>query len=107
MSTGGGGGRKSVKVWKVEGKVILACFSHISINNMLKINRELSERRKIWEILPFWAYKNHRSVAVRGEARRVRPPGPASKTCIKSAIIILVDYHDFAIFLYLQKTMYF
>jgi len=39
-----GGGRKSVKVFKVEGKVILACFSHILIKIMLKINRE---QRKI------------------------------------------------------------
>ena len=35
-----GGGRKSLKVLKVEVKVILACFGHISIKIMLKINRE-------------------------------------------------------------------
>ena len=40
---GWGGGRK---VLKVKVKVILASFGHISIKIMLKINRELSERRK-------------------------------------------------------------
>jgi len=39
---GGGGGRKSLKVLKVEVKV-LACFSPISIKIMPQINRE---RRK-------------------------------------------------------------
>jgi len=39
----GGGGRKSLKVLKVEVKIFLACFSHMSIKIMLKINRE---RRK-------------------------------------------------------------
>jgi len=38
------------------------------------MNRERSERGKKWEILAFWAYKNHRSAAVRRGARRVRPP---------------------------------
>ena len=37
----GRGGRKSLKVLKVEVKVILACFGHI----IPKINRERSERR--------------------------------------------------------------
>ena len=32
---GGGGGRKLLKVLKVEVKVILACFGHISIEIML------------------------------------------------------------------------
>jgi len=44
----GGGGRKSLKVLKVE-KSFLACFGHISIKIMLKINRERSERRNKWE----------------------------------------------------------
>jgi len=43
---GRGGVRKSLKVLQVEGKVILACFIHISFKIMLKINRERSERRK-------------------------------------------------------------
>jgi len=45
---GGGwrGGRKSLKVLMVEGKSFLACFGHISIKIMLKINRERGERRK-------------------------------------------------------------
>jgi len=33
-------------VLKAEVKVILACFGHISIKIMLKINRERSEREK-------------------------------------------------------------
>jgi len=40
------GGRKSLNVLKVEVKVILAGFGHISIRIMLLINRELSERKK-------------------------------------------------------------
>ena len=43
-----GGGRNSLKVLKVE-KSFLACFGHISIKIMLKINRERSERRNKWE----------------------------------------------------------
>ena len=43
---GGGGGRNSFKVMKIEVKVILACFGHISIKVMLTINREQSEQKK-------------------------------------------------------------
>ena len=36
------------------------------------------------EIVAFWAYKNHRSAAVRGGGRRVRPPpGSASDFILK------------------------
>ena len=42
----GGGARRSLKVLKVKVEVILACFSHTSINTMLNINREQSERRQ-------------------------------------------------------------
>jgi len=46
-------GRKSLKVFKVEVKVIiLRVFGHISIKIMLKINRE---RRKIREKIVFGA----------------------------------------------------
>ena len=38
-----GGGEKSLKVLKVEVKVIFACFGHIFIKIMFKFNRE---RRK-------------------------------------------------------------
>ena len=60
LSTGWrGGGRKSLKVLmvevKVKVKVILRDFDHISINIMLRINRERSERRKIREKIAFWA----------------------------------------------------
>jgi len=41
----------------------LACFGHISIKIMLKMNRE---RRINCEKLSFGAYTNHRSAAVRG-----------------------------------------
>jgi len=41
----GEGGRKSLKLLKVEVKVILACFGHIAITIMLKTNRERSEQR--------------------------------------------------------------
>jgi len=41
-------------------------FGHISIKHMLKCNRE---RGKTWEIVPFGAYKNQRTAAVRGGAR--------------------------------------
>jgi len=34
------GGRKREKMWKVEVKVILACFGHIYIKIIFKINRE-------------------------------------------------------------------
>jgi len=47
LSTGGGGGRKPLKVLTVEIKTsFLACFCHISLKIMLKMNRERSERRK-------------------------------------------------------------
>ena len=46
---------------------------------MLKINRERSERRKKLRKNSVLGIKNHRSAAVRGGARRVRPPpGSAS-----------------------------
>ena len=41
-----GGGRKSLKVLKVEVKVILACFGHISINIVTKTYRERSKNKK-------------------------------------------------------------
>jgi len=45
---GGEGGRKSLKVLKVEAKALfLACFGHISIIIMLKMNRKGSKQRKI------------------------------------------------------------
>jgi len=62
----GGGGRKTLKVFTVEVKVIFACFGHISIKIVLKTNREQSERGKIWEKLAFW----------------VRPPDSASEFII-------------------------
>jgi len=41
LSTRWGAGKsKSLKKLKVEVKVILECFGHISIKNMLKINLE-------------------------------------------------------------------
>jgi len=68
---GGWGCIKSLKVLKVEVKVIfsvLACFGHISIKIILKINRERRERRFVLEKIEFWAYKNHGSAAVTGRA---------------------------------------
>jgi len=51
---------------------------------MLKINRE---RRKNCEKIAFWALKNIMSAAVRGGARRVRPPpGSASVIAFKNLI---------------------
>ena len=43
----GGGIIESVDGWSK--KSFLACFWHISITIMLKMNRERSERRKQWE----------------------------------------------------------
>ena len=53
---------------KVEVKVILrtACFDHISIKIMHKINRERCELRKKCEEISVLGIKNHRSAAVRG-----------------------------------------
>jgi len=41
----------SVKGWGKSN--VLACFGHISIKIMLKINREQSKQRKYWEIIAF------------------------------------------------------
>ena len=75
---GRGGGRKSLKVlmveFKVKVKLFLRDFDHISINIMLKINRERSERRKIREKLAFLGMKKHRSVAIRGGGAPGAPP---------------------------------
>jgi len=47
LSTVGVGVRKSLKVLKVEVKVIFSVFfGHISILMMLKLNREQSERKR-------------------------------------------------------------
>ena len=62
---------------------------------MLKSNRERSERRFfVWKIQHFW--QNHWSAAVRGGARRVRPPWirqwskcvKCIKLCWKGAAVI-------------------
>jgi len=45
--------RKSLKVLKVEVKVILACFGPISFQLVFNNNRERSERRKKCEKLAF------------------------------------------------------
>ena len=50
---------------------------YISIKIRLKINRERSDRRKLGKNSVL-GIKNHTSAAVRGGARRVRPPGSAS-----------------------------
>jgi len=73
---GGGRGRKSLKVFMVELKVIISrVFGHVSIKIMLKINRERSERRKIEKNLHS-GHKKHRSAAVRGGAPGAPPLDP-------------------------------
>jgi len=56
--------------FKVKVKLFLRDFDHISINIMLKINRERSERRKISVL----GMKKHRSVAIRGARAGCAPP---------------------------------
>ena len=68
------GGRKSLKVLKVEVKVILKRVLVLFLLHLcLKLVASEASEEKKREKLAFWALKNHRSAAVRGGAR-VRPP---------------------------------
>jgi len=69
---GGCKGRKSLKVFMVEVKVIIfRVLGHVSMKIMLKISRE---RRKQLRKISILGIKKHRSAAVRGGAGCAPPP---------------------------------
>jgi len=63
---------ESVEGWSKSH--FLACFGHISMKIMLKVNREQRKKNRKISVL---SIKKHRSAAVRGRAGASPPPGSA------------------------------